>query len=147
MNSQITICKYHAVPAEAMEIRQTVFVEEQGFCDEFDDTDGVATHFVLFLREIPVATCRVFRGTGDKDYLLGRLAVVKEYRGYGFGMRMLAEAECFVRSVGGNSLWLHSQSQAAPFYQKAGFVAHGQPDEEQGCPHIWMKKEWKGSES
>lgn len=143
----ITLRSFSYVPPEAMEIRQTVFVEEQGFRDEFDDTDPVAIHFVLYVHGVPAGTCRVFRGDGERDYLLGRLAVHKKYRSQGLGMRLLTEAEAYVRAAGGSSLWLHSQSQASPFYEKAGFIPHGTPDEEQGCPHIWMKKEWKGTET
>ena len=33
------IAIYESLPDEARQIRQTVFVEEQGFCEEFDRTD------------------------------------------------------------------------------------------------------------
>ena len=36
------------LPKEAIDIRITVFTDEQGFFDEFDDTDRVATHFIAF---------------------------------------------------------------------------------------------------
>lgn len=124
-----------------MTVRQTVFVEEQGFVDEYDENDPISTHFVLFDDEgAPVATCRVFPKGATQDYYLGRLAVVKPYRGKGIGTRMLREAENYVRSVGGHAVLLHSQSAAEGFYAVCGYTPTGQYDEEQGCPHVWMEK-------
>ena len=52
---------YQQLPREAYDIRTTVFVEEQGFQEEFDTTDQIATHLVLFENGVPAAVCRVFR--------------------------------------------------------------------------------------
>ncbi len=131
---------YHDLPAAAMTVRQTVFVEEQGFCDEYDENDPISTHFVLFDGDEPIATCRVFPKAGTKDYYLGRLAVMKPHRGQGIGVRMLREAENYVRSVDGRAVLLHSQSAAEGFYAACGYTPTGQRDEEQGCPHVWMEK-------
>ena len=133
---------YHDLPEAAMTVRQTVFVEEQGFVDEYDEKDPVATHFVLFDDDLlPVATCRVFPENGTKNYYLGRLAVMKPYRGKGIGARMLREAENYLREVDCQASLLHSQSTAEGFYAACGYEPTGQYDEEQGCPHVWMKKE------
>ena len=128
---------------DAMTVRVTVFVEEQGFHDEFDETDGVAVHFVAYADGNPVGTCRVF--AADGGYILGRLAVVKPHRGLGFGKALLSAAETHVESIGGESLSLHSQLRASGFYAKCGYAPFGEPDEEEGCPHIWMKKRLGGT--
>lgn len=135
---EITI--YNSLPECARAIRQAVFVEEQGFQEEFDETDAVAVHLMAFDGERPAGTCRVFRDGQMGSYILGRLAVVKEYRGKGLGSRMLQVAEEYVREQGGEQLALHAQCQAAAFYEKQGFAQSGGIEEEQGCPHIWMKK-------
>ena len=57
------IKKYDYLPEEASRIRQKVFCQEQGFDDEFDDMDAIATHIVLFDADKPVATCRIFPGS------------------------------------------------------------------------------------
>ena len=49
---------YDTLPEEAVRIRKTVFVEEQGFQDEFDKIDSYARHLVLFDGENPIAVCR-----------------------------------------------------------------------------------------
>ena len=39
---------YDQLPQEAKEIRIKVFMEEQGFKDEFDDLDDLCQHIVVF---------------------------------------------------------------------------------------------------
>ncbi len=131
---------YDVLPQDAMTVRITVFVEEQGFCDERDETDDVAAHFVMYDGERPIATCRVFSNPSGDGYLLGRLAVLKAYRGRGLGREMLAVAERHVRALGGCRLALHSQYHAKGFYEACGYAAYGDVEDEQGCPHIWMAK-------
>lgn len=128
------------LPQEALHIRTMVFVDEQGFVDEFDDIDGVAVHFVAFDGDKPVGTCRIFTQDGGNTYVLGRLCVLKEHRSRGVGTQLLATAEQVVRERGGKVLTLHSQCHAQPFYEVQGYAAYGDVENEQGSPHIWMKK-------
>lgn len=131
---------YHTLPDEALAVRITVFVDEQGFTDEVDDIDDIATHFVLFENDTPVGTCRLFPAKDGDIYILGRLAVLKSYRGNGYGSDLLTAAEEHARSLGGTALTLHSQCRAQAFYEACGYTACSDVEEEQGCPHIWMKK-------
>ncbi len=130
------------LPKEAREIREEVFIKEQGFAREYDEIDEIATHIVLFEENFAVGTCRIFSGEAEGVYILGRLAVSKEERGKGIGSRILAAAEAWVEEKGGNCLKLHSQLHAKVFYEKAGYTAVGEVDYEEDCPHIWMKKEF-----
>ena len=50
---------------EAKQIRQTVFVEEQGFHNEFDAMDAEAWHVVLWKDEHAIATGRTFPAQGE----------------------------------------------------------------------------------
>ena len=137
------IRKFYGVPEAALAVRIPVFVEEQGFVDEIDEIDSIATHFVLFDEvQEPIATCRVFEQEGT--YILGRLCVLKAYRGKGYGSELVAAAEQHVRSVNGKSVSLHSQYHAKTFYEKLGYAVCSDIEDEQGCPHIWMKKRLKG---
>ena len=131
---------YATLPDMAREIRVEVFVDEQGFLEEFDTTDGISTHFLVFDGERAVATCRVFQAESAGSYILGRLAVRKEYRGKGLGASLLSAAEEYAREVGGTQLALHAQCAARSFYEKCGFSAYGEIEYEQDCPHTWMKK-------
>ena len=132
---------YHRLPEEASEIRKDVFICEQGFESEFDKTDTEATHLLLFRDGIPAGTCRFFPGEKDGDYLIGRLAVRKEYRGLGLGAELMKAAEEEILKEGGAAVFLHAQQQARPFYEKQGYSAFGDGDLEEGCPHIWMRKQ------
>lgn len=51
---------YHTLHKDAVKIRKEVFMEEQGFHDEFDETDETAIHLVLYIDQVPAATCRFF---------------------------------------------------------------------------------------
>lgn len=132
---------YDSLPEESKYIRIKVFMEEQGFQDEFDSIDDIATHLVCFDGDKPAATGRFFIDPERNEYLIGRLAVLKEYRGKGLGGDIIKEAEKLVKQRGGDHICLHSQKQAEPFYQKQGYVSFGDIDYDEDCPHIWMKKE------
>ena len=60
---------------EAKLIRQTVFVDEQGFKNEFDDTDNKAYHGILTDNGEPVSTGRLFTENGD--YHIGSYEAVQ----------------------------------------------------------------------
>lgn len=129
------------LPQEAMDIRTKVFMEEQGFCNEFDDIDSISVHLVAYSDDkTPIATCRVFKGENDGEYIFGRLAVVKEFRGQNIGAGMIKEAENAVFKRNGKYIILHSQVQAKGFYEKLGFFEFGGIEDDEGCPHIWMRK-------
>ena len=48
------------LPEDAYKIREDVFIKEQGFVNELDEIDNIATHIVLYIDNEPVGTCRVF---------------------------------------------------------------------------------------
>ena len=131
---------YDALPDESMNIRKTVFVEEQGFIDEFDEIDTYANHLVMYDGDLPIATCRFFKEQGKEYYLIGRIAVIKNYRGQNLGTQLLREAEKIIFQNGGNYIALHSQLQAKHFYEKQGYLPYGEVDYDESCPHIWMYK-------
>jgi predicted GNAT family N-acyltransferase len=133
---------YHSVCEAARQIRHEVFEKEQGFVDEFDEIDDLAAHFVAYdEQQNPIGTCRVFPGQEPGSYILGRLAVKKENRGKGIGADLIKAAEEYVKKEAGKSISLHAQCRAEGFYEKSGYKASGNIEEEQGCPHVWMVKE------
>ena len=132
---------FQTLPEQAAEIRKKVFVEEQGFREEFDDVDLKATHFVLFDDSgAPIATCRVFTKENKDVYILGRLAVSKACRGKNIGSILIKHAEEYVKKMGGEQIQLHAQCRVTAFYNRVGFTSFGDVEDEEGCPHIWMRK-------
>lgn len=128
------------LPTDAMTVRQTVFVEEQGFVDDEDEVDAIAVHLVAYDGNKAVATCRVFASSDPEEYLLGRFAVLKEYRRKGVGRELLLKAEECAAANGARRLSLHSQYHAKGFYERFGYIPHGDIEYEQGHPHIAMTK-------
>lgn len=134
---------YEKLPEEAQYIRQTVFVEEQGFKEEFDTIDNTAIHAVGFADGTPVATGRIFPAEENGAYYLGRLAVLKDFRKGGTGSKMLAFLEKEAAKCGASKIILHAQIQAQPFYEKNGYIAEGEPFLDESTPHITMVKKLK----
>ncbi len=134
---------YKQLPQEAVVIRTKVFVEEQGFEEEYDERDNTACHLVAFENEQPIATCRFFWDNERNTYILGRLAVLPQYRGGHVGAALMKEAQAQVDALSGSAIYLHAQCTASAFYEKQGYQKTGAVEPEQGCPHIWMYKKWK----
>lgn len=131
---------YHALPPEAKEIREEVFMKEQGFVNEFDDIDSIATHLVLFWEGQPAGVCRFFPTKEPGVWDFGRLAVRKAYRDKHLGSLLVQEAERQIRDQGGAKLALMAQIRVQKFYEKNGYTPFGEPCDDEGCPHIWMEK-------
>ncbi|MGN0522287.1 MAG: GNAT family N-acetyltransferase [Eubacterium sp.] len=131
---------YDKLPQEAKDIREEVFMKEQSFTDEFDDTDDISKHFVLFINEKPAATCRVFFDNDKGSYMIGRIAVIKEFRGKGLGEKTVKAAEQYIKEAGGASVKVSSQVRASAFYKKLGYRETGGIYLDEDCPHIMMEK-------
>lgn len=132
---------YQTLPREAMALREAVFVDEQGFTDEFDDLDQISIHLVLFQEDVPAAVCRVFWDEDMGQYILGRVAVSKDHRNKHLGTVIVRAAQEQVRKMGGKELHLHAQCRITAFYEAIGYTKYGPIEDDQGCPHIWMKRE------
>lgn len=135
----MTVKVYDRLPEEAKAIRTEVFVDEQGFTEEFDRADHTAIHLVGFIDDKAVATSRIIK-INDTDYMIGRIAVLKANRKGGLGARIVYAAEDIIREHGGNNAFIHAQMQAVPFYERIGYTLTGETDVEEGCPHAMMSK-------
>lgn len=121
-------------------LRQKVFVEEQGFVNEFDETDSTAYHAAVYENEKCVAVGRLY---SDDDYItshIGRVAVDKEYRKYGFGRIIMQTLEEKAKILGCKKITLSAQCQAQSFYEKNGYIKTGDIYLDEHCPHIEMYK-------
>ena len=129
---------YDNLPQEARNIRTAVFIKEQKFATEFDETDDRSKHLVVFDGQTPIATCRFY--CEDTKYIIGRIAVIREYRGKNIGSLLLRAAEKEIIERGGDEVLLHSQCAAKKFYEKNGYSSCSEIDYDKDCPHIWMSK-------
>jgi predicted GNAT family N-acyltransferase len=124
-----------------MSIREEVFMQEQGFKNEFDDIDDSATHIVLYDDGSPVGCCRVYPDEAVGEFIFGRLAVRKKYRGQDIGRKIMEKAIEYLSSIGASYISLSAQIQAKGFYANFGFMEEGEEYLDEHCPHIHMVKE------
>ena len=118
-------------------LRRTVFVEEQGVpeAEEWDGQDEASRHFIAEDDTgTAVGTARLMP-SGQ----IGRMAVLKPLRGKGIGARLLAAAVDAARQGGSERIFLHAQTQAAGFYERAGFRGAGETFMEAGIEHRPME--------
>lgn len=120
-------------------IRTEVFVDEQKFQEEFDEVDATATHIAFYDGDKAVATCRFFP-LDETTYKLGRIAVIKSYRGKNLGRYVMETAEKEIKKLGGKVCKLGAQTRAQGFYEKCGYTPYGEVYKEEYCDHIMMKK-------
>ncbi|MFY9203478.1 MAG: GNAT family N-acetyltransferase, partial [Limnochordia bacterium] len=128
---------------QALAIRWRVFVDEQHVPPELeqDEYDQTAVHFGAFDHGQMVGTGRiVIHGEKGK---IGRLAVLKPYRGRGIGMQLLEAMVGYLTELGLSEAYLGAQIQAVGFYEKAGFAAEGELFDDAGIPHRMMRKKLK----
>lgn len=131
---------FKELPDDAKLIRETVFVKEQGFKEEFDSVDLIATHIVIYNDGKPAAVGRYFNEGNSPTYHIGRVAVMKEYRGLGYGKDIMDIAEKHIKAEGGEKIEVSAQLQAKPFYKKCGYTAVGDIYYDEHCKHILMFK-------
>jgi predicted GNAT family N-acyltransferase len=136
----------HVVPVEWSRhreqlrwLREQVFIIEQGVPREleWDGEDEASSHFLACNEAGQPLGCARLLPTGQ----IGRMAVLKEQRGSGLGMRLLLEAIEHAKRLGFRRVSLHAQTHAAGFYLKAGFSPVGDEFMEAGIPHQAMELE------
>ncbi len=129
----------------AMRIRMAVFVDEQGVPpdEEPDDYDSVALHLLASSSELLVATSRLVVLDGRVG-LVGRVAVLPEWRRRGIAGTMLDMVEEKARQLGLFSLELHAQAYVTELYAKHGYVVVSAPYFEASIEHVTMRKVLQG---
>ncbi len=131
---------YDEVVPEARYIRETVFLQEQGFEKEYDENDNVAKTIVIYDGDEAVGTCRLYWDDEVGCHHVGRIAVPKHRRGEGLGALVVTEAERVIKELGGTEVFISGQIQVADFYKKLGYTQYGDVYMEENHPHIALKK-------
>lgn len=124
----------------AKDIRLTVFVNEQGFVDEFDDIDDIAWHIELWDQGVPVAVGRMYESDKPGIFTIGRIAVLKEFRHNNIGKAVMEALEKHAQWLEATAIELSAQCSAEGFYEKLGYIRQGEVYLDQFCPHIKMVK-------
>jgi predicted GNAT family N-acyltransferase len=129
------------ITEDAKKIRYTVFTEEQGYKDDVDEIDKTAVELVLYLDKVAIATARLFE-VDPETYHVGRVCVLKPYRGKKVGSYLMKFIEVKARSLGARKLILDSQLPREGFYLALGYkeVGDGEVFLDEGQPHVHMEK-------
>lgn len=119
-------------------MRFAVFVEEQGVPPEIelDEWDAASDH-ALAIDETgrTIATGRLLA-----DGHVGRMAVLREWRGRGVGAAVLEALLARARDRGMKRAVLNAQTHAQGFYARFGFTRIGAEFMEAGIPHVSMER-------
>jgi len=118
-------------------IRRAVFIEEQHVPEdlEWDAVDSSCYHVLALCGEgTPIGTGRLL-----PDGHIGRMAVLKEWRGKGVGSAILDTLLGYARMEKLETVKLHAQTHAVEFYRKHGFTVAGDEFMEAGIPHRCME--------
>lgn len=118
-------------------IRQAVFIDEQRIEPklEWDADDAAAVHFLLIHNNAAVGTARLLA-----DGHIGRVAILREYRGLGLGEVLMREVMAQAQTLGHERFLLSAQTYALDFYRRLGYREEGNEYLEAGIPHramIW----------
>jgi predicted GNAT family N-acyltransferase len=135
---RIALMTWEEARAHAAPIRFSVFVEEQGvpLDIELDEHDAFSIHALAFDEEKAVATGRLLA-----DGHIGRMAVLKEWRGRGIGSLLLQTLVEKARERGDREVALAAQVHAVPFYRAHGFVEEGAEYLDAGIRHQAMRRQ------
>jgi predicted GNAT family N-acyltransferase len=135
----VRILAWPEARADAMSVREAVFVVEQGVPPEIelDDWDPQCEHALAIAPHGRVV------GTGRllPDGHIGRIAVLREWRGRGVGGAILAALIDRATARGMRRIVLNAQTHAVPFYARYGFAPFGDEFVEAEIPHIAMARE------
>jgi predicted GNAT family N-acyltransferase len=122
--------------AQLIAVREPVFVVEQEVKPDFewDDIDAVAIHLLALSNNEPVGCARIIN-----HKKIGRMAVLKEWRGHGVGKALLQEAINICKAYGSKQVNLTAQTHAITFYKQAGFVEISGVYQDANIPHVDMQ--------
>jgi GNAT superfamily N-acetyltransferase len=142
-------------PAVTYPLRQRVLRPGRPVAAARLDRDGDPTTATFAARTATgrvVGTALVMPGACPWDpaqagaWRLRGMATDPAQRGLGIGRRVLAVALDHVVAAGGGLVWCHARVPARRFYERAGFVPHGEEwlDPEIG-PHLAMARPLDGA--
>lgn len=133
---QVRIADWVDDLSDIRRIRTLVFIDEQSIPEdeEFDDADKTALHILAHDdRGEAIGTARLL-----DNKKIGRVAVVKPWRGKGVGKALIGFLMQMARDNGALTIELDAQVYAIPFYERLGYRVTGSEFMDAGIPHRKM---------
>jgi predicted GNAT family N-acyltransferase len=138
--------RFASTPAErdaAFALRRAVFEVEQNVPRPLDRdaNDSNADHVVVMDEDgACLGTGRVVR-LDTRTCQIGRMAVAASQRRQGVGAAVLTALERMASLRGLGEIFVHAQLPAESFYRNHGYTREGDVFEEQGVPHVLVRKQ------
>jgi predicted GNAT family N-acyltransferase len=132
---------------DALTVRRLVFIEEMDVPESIEidayDADPATSppvvHVVAYLEGRCVATARLLLDPHEGEYPhVGRVAVLREGRGKGFGRTVMLALHDIARGRGIPGITLAAQVHAIGFYETLGYVVRGDVFLDANIEHRWM---------
>ncbi|WP_396632729.1 GNAT family N-acetyltransferase [Maribacter sp. R86514] len=124
-----------------LQLRSDIFVVEQDCVYlDIDGKDDKAIHVLGYKNDKVVAYTRIFKpGDYFDQASIGRVAVHKEYRKFGYGkIIMQASIKAVEEQFNKDEIKISAQKYLTKFYTDLGFKSMGDGYLEDGIPHIAM---------
>jgi predicted GNAT family N-acyltransferase len=128
---------FHADKNDLRTVRDAVFVTEQNIPVEieWDELDRHSMHLIARDSEHnPIGTGRL-----TPERKIGRMAVLRAWRGQGVGKSLMAALLNEAQKRGWPEVSLNAQLPVVGFYEQFGFVKEGEIFIEAGIPHQSMR--------
>ena len=139
MNSiSVRVADWQKDNADLRRIREKVFIAEQAVPPEleWDTEDTQAVHFLAYEGDYAIGTARLL-----PDGQIGRVSVLKDWRGLNVGDALLAAVIAEAERRGLHEQRLSAQVQATPFYERHGFRILSEEYLDAGIPHVDMLRQ------
>jgi len=134
----VRIASWQDDNAVLRQIRENVFINEQSVPPEleWDAEDADAIHFLAYEGDYPIGTARLL-----PDGHIGRVSVLKDWRGLHVGDAILHRAIAEAERIGLKRQMLSAQVHATPFYERLGFKVISGEYLDAGIPHVDMVRD------
>jgi putative N-acetyltransferase (TIGR04045 family) len=125
---------------EVFEIREEVFVKEQKIFDrtDKDEQDGQSLYLIATIHDQIAGVVRVYP-IGDDEWVGGRLAVKKKFRGTRAGWLLVKEAVSLVKRNQCRKFTATIQEENVKFFKRLGWEPRGEFFVYQGKKHLVME--------
>ena len=137
MEFTIHTVTWHDAEPLLREVRETVFIHEQGVSAEleWDGQDEESQHLLALSNAGQAIGC----GRILPNAHIGRIAVIPEWRGKKVGTAILEGLLAYASDRHYPEVDLDAQIHALPFYESFGFVAEGEVFMDANIPHRKMR--------
>lgn len=128
-------------------VREAVFMREQNVPPklEWDGLDEASRHVLAVSAKGDAIGCgRIVPPKGRAPARIGRLAVLREWRGKMVGTALLEALLDYARSKNYPKVVVSAQVQALQFYRRFGFEEEGAEYLDAGIPHVTMHLDLDG---